>query len=231
LFSAPPLFNARSGVRREFGPTRWPVVVFYDAPQVFEKAGQGSGMTCKVTQPITAAVVPPTASSAAGQGIPAINATAKASDGANGDDAVASSASVSTAPLIVLRGNCGGTKVKVLLDSGAERSFASTSFVQSLGMVTYPSAVVHSVRMADGRINPVCRMIPNVKLRMGDWRCKIDLLVTDVDGYDIILGKDWLSAHNPLVDCGSNIVKVRAVDGTVVILPLAASASSTPRVM
>jgi hypothetical protein len=142
------------------------------------------------------------------------------------------SASAVDAPLIVLKGNCGGTRVKVLLDSGAEKSFASTSFVASLAIVTYPSAVVHSVRMADGRINPVCRMIPNLKLWLGDWKCKLDLLVTDVDGYDIIVGKDWLSAYHPDVDWSTNVVKVRSLDdNSYLVLPLAATASSTPRVM
>jgi hypothetical protein len=154
LFSAPPDARDAYGSRRVLGPTRWPVVVFYDAATVYSKPGSGRSTHRKVHEPATATVAHATASSAVRQDIPTVRVAAKAVE----SDGDSMSASAVDAPLIVLKGNCGGTRVKVLLDSGAEKSFASTSFVASLAIVTYPSAVVHSVRMADGRINPVCRL-------------------------------------------------------------------------
>ncbi len=41
-----------------------------------------------------------------------------------------------------------------------------------------------------------------------------DLRVTPLDGYDIILGKPWLTHYNPEIDWEANIVTV-TVDGTV----------------
>ena len=86
----------------------------------------------------------------------------------------------------------------VLLDSGATGNFVSESFVRTNGFITQPSS--NQVSLADGRTTNSPGMLHEVSIRIGTYTDKLNLIVTPLHGYDIILGMDWLRSYNPRID-------------------------------
>ena len=97
----------------------------------------------------------------------------------------------------------GKTDAKALLDSGAEGVYINAKYVekhqlplQDLKMPIYP-------RNIDGTPNRNGAILHAAILRMemgDDHREQVMFLVTDTGNHDILLGMDWLKAHNPNID-------------------------------
>ena len=240
------------GPRVDKGPTRWPVCVFYDAeevsqkPRPWEQMHQENQHGLSSPRPGGADEQPPRrganetsdCKASNGQGVtgysgldcPGMPTTTAPAEGKP-------AAYVSTTDpkqLIVLKGRIGQRQVKVLLDSGASHTYAAKHMVEALGLTTVPSSQPMTVRLANGAVENANRNVPSLKLWLGTYKTKRDLLVIPVEGYDVILGKDWLNHANPEIDWPSNNVKVRTEDGKRHTLPLAPStgeSSSAPRVL
>jgi hypothetical protein len=60
---------------------------------------------------------------------------------------------------------------------------------------------------------PVRQLCPkvNIKIRVIDFVA--DLIVLELKGIHIILGMDWLSKHNVLINCARKFVKLTTPDG------------------
>lgn len=236
------------GSRRDKGPTRWPVCVFYDVaevqrkPEPWERAASTAGVHQHGLSGTTGRPLQPGASETsdckAGSrqavpgylggdrlGMPTVTTTTE-------DKPAAYVSTTDPRQLIVLQGRVGQRQLKVLLDSGASHTYMAKHACEALGLLTVPSKEPLMVRLANGAIEPTSTKVPNLKLWLGSYKLKHDLHVIPIDGYDIILGKDWLSGVNPEIDWASNKVKVRS-GNTQYTLPLAAQAtpSSTPRVL
>ena len=94
-----------------------------------------------------------------------------------------------------------------LLDSGAEGIYCNSKFVtryklpiQALDTPIYP-------RNVDGSTNQygAIRHAAILRMEMGQrHRETTELLVTNIGEHDILLGTDWLKAHNPNIDWSTN---------------------------
>jgi hypothetical protein len=97
----------------------------------------------------------------------------------------------------------GKTDAKALLDSGTEGIYINANYVkkhqfplQDLRIPIYP-------RNVDGTPNKngAIHHATILRMEMGDnYREQIMFLVTDTGNHDILLGMDWLRAHNPNID-------------------------------
>jgi hypothetical protein len=104
-------------------------------------------------------------------------------------------ASVGTAAkrTIRLQASINGKHVLILVDSGSAGSFISQRTVEQLQMET-ESVEAIQVMVADGAKLPCATAVPDVV-----WHCQNNvfsstLRVFDLQGYDMILGMDWLEA-------------------------------------
>ena len=90
-----------------------------------------------------------------------------------------------------------GMKVTVLLDSGASTCFATRSLVESLGSRLLQPTATRSVEVANGE-SALVHGATVLPLRLQRIRTDVRALVLDslVPGVDLILGEDWLTAHN-----------------------------------
>jgi hypothetical protein len=86
----------------------------------------------------------------------------------------------------------------VLLDSGATGNFVSEAFARTSGLKQQESS--HRVSLADGRTSDSAGMLPEADIRIGTYSEKIDLIVTPLHEFDIILGMAWLQKYNPSID-------------------------------
>ena len=61
--------------------------------------------------------------------------------------------------------------------------------------------------MADGRACPTTQELSG-RLQLGAFSEERLLLVCPLEGYDVVLGKPWLTDHNPLVDWKCHTVQM-----------------------
>nr|XP_043619736.1 uncharacterized protein LOC122591537 [Erigeron canadensis] len=78
----------------------------------------------------------------------------------------------------------------VLFDSGANRSFVSTLFAPKLGVVTRPLDNPIKVEIVDGRTSMVRDGFFDCSIEIEGRSFSIDLLLTTVAGFDIVVGMD-----------------------------------------
>ena len=97
---------------------------------------------------------------------------------------------------------------KILFDYGASHSFLSTSSVDVLGLEVETldeSLYVSSPLGTRVTIDQICR----------DCELEISriLLTMDISDFDVILGMDWLTAHQVVIDCDSRRITAYTPDG------------------
>ncbi|GJR78887.1 putative reverse transcriptase domain-containing protein [Tanacetum coccineum] len=84
----------------------------------------------------------------------------------------------------------------ILFDTGADRSFVSTTFSSLIDIV--PTTLDHGydVELADGKIIKVNTLIRGCTLNFLNHPFNIDLMPVELGSFDVIIGMDWFSlAH------------------------------------
>jgi hypothetical protein len=104
--------------------------------------------------------------------------------------------------LIKLQAKINGLPATVLVDCGASDNFGSLSFLAKAGVKL--AATDLSVTMADGTQHCCQQTASKIPIRIGRYKEKLHLQAMPLEQCDIILGKRWLSTHNPSVDWQAN---------------------------
>ena len=102
-------------------------------------------------------------------------------------------------PLIKIAGLVAGQPAVALLDCGATGLFASSRFAQAHGL-TVTSASSNTVTLPNGQTQPAGGVISSVPVSLGNYSERLDFTLTDLHGYDVILGMPWLVRYNPAID-------------------------------
>ena len=112
---------------------------------------------------------------------------------------------------IVLTAELENEKVRVMIDSGANRSYASTRLGNKLARFRCKKEQPYPLTMADG--SPVDHgggwireELRDLQLKMQQHEETISLDIVNIK-YDLILGMQWLRAHDPIVQWRSGILK------------------------
>ncbi|KAJ3699288.1 hypothetical protein LUZ61_002993 [Rhynchospora tenuis] len=95
------------------------------------------------------------------------------------------------------KGELGSTPICVLIDTGSTHSFINPALVDSAKWPVSTTTPLN-VRIANGAAmttSTVCQQLP-FKLQNYDLSGTVRLL--NIQGYDLILGMDWLSRHGPM---------------------------------
>jgi hypothetical protein len=104
------------------------------------------------------------------------------------------------------------TSAVVLFESGASHSFKSAAYV---GKPNLPLALLKwqmIVSSLEGDM-PTRELCPKVSFKIRGVDFVANLIVLESKGIDIILGMDWLSNHNALIDCAKKSVKLSILKG------------------
>jgi hypothetical protein len=109
--------------------------------------------------------------------------------------------------------------VTVLFDTGATHSFINTKFGTKIGLDIYSVNGVYMITTPGGNIssNQVCRSVP---IQMGNNLIKIDLLLLDLKGMDVLLGMNWMTQRHVSLDISSRIVEIISPENKPTILYL-----------
>jgi hypothetical protein len=101
----------------------------------------------------------------------------------------------------------------ILFDSGASHSFISSSFgaKHSLPIATMKHTMLVSSPGGEMRTKHIC---PAVSITIRGVDFPSNLILLDSKGIDIILGMDWLSKYDRVIQCARKAVKLTKKDGT-----------------
>jgi hypothetical protein len=109
--------------------------------------------------------------------------------------------------------------VIILFDSGATHSFVSAKYGTKIGLDIYPTNGDYKITTPGGKIlsNQICRKVP---LQLGSQLIKTDLLLLDLEGMDVLLGRNWMTQHHVSLDISSRTVKIDSPEHEPTILYL-----------
>ncbi|GJX69941.1 putative reverse transcriptase domain-containing protein [Tanacetum coccineum] len=96
----------------------------------------------------------------------------------------------------------------ILFDTGADRSFVSSTFGTLLDII--PNILDHGydVKLADGRIIRVNTILMGCIVNFLNHPFNINLIPVEMGSFDVIIGMDWLSKYNAIIDCAKKIVRI-----------------------
>ncbi|KAL0302194.1 UNVERIFIED_CONTAM: hypothetical protein Sangu_3113200 [Sesamum angustifolium] len=86
--------------------------------------------------------------------------------------------------------------VMAMLDKGATHNFVVDREIQKLGL----TLAQHSsrIKVVNSEAKPI-QGVACVELKVSAWTCKCNLMAVPLDGFDVILGMDFLRLANAMV--------------------------------
>jgi predicted aspartyl protease len=103
----------------------------------------------------------------------------------------------------------------VLFDSGASHSLISSSFAvkHNLSIATMKHTMLVSSSGGEMRTKHICLV---VSINIRGIYFPSNLILLDSKGIDIILGMDWLSKYDGIIQCARRSIRLSKTDGTTV---------------
>ncbi|CAL9107629.1 unnamed protein product, partial [Musa textilis] len=95
---------------------------------------------------------------------------------------------------------------KVLFDPGSNLSFVSQYFACHLDILPRPLDYMLYVTTAVGDSLATNLVYPSCLISIGEHELLADLILLEIQGFDIILGMDWLSSHHASIDCYKKLI-------------------------
>ncbi|GJW81657.1 putative reverse transcriptase domain-containing protein [Tanacetum coccineum] len=105
----------------------------------------------------------------------------------------------------------------ILFDSGADRSFISTTFSTFLDITPDTLDVSYAVELADGRISKTNIVLRGCTLGLLGHPFNIDLILVELRSFDAIIGMDWLANHHAAIVCDEKIVRISYGDEVLIV--------------
>ncbi|GJW04539.1 putative reverse transcriptase domain-containing protein [Tanacetum coccineum] len=105
----------------------------------------------------------------------------------------------------------------MLFDSGADRSFVSSTFSASLDVTPSTLDVSYVVKLADGKIVKTNTVLRGCTLGLLGHPFNIDLMPIELGSFDVIIGMDWLANHHAVIVCDEKIVRITYGDEVLIV--------------
>ncbi|GAV61286.1 Asp_protease_2 domain-containing protein [Cephalotus follicularis] len=90
-----------------------------------------------------------------------------------------------------------GQQVAAMVDTGATHSFQAEWIVHWLDLKV--DKHTSRIKAVNSQAQAVTGMAHSVKISMGDWEGKIDLVVVPLDDFDLILGSEFLICEKVII--------------------------------
>ncbi|GJU55668.1 putative reverse transcriptase domain-containing protein [Tanacetum coccineum] len=107
--------------------------------------------------------------------------------------------------------------VRVLFDSGADKSFVSISLASMLNIPPIILDTTYDIEMADGNLVGTNIVIQGCTLILLNQPFEIDLMPIKLGSFDIVIGMDWLSKYHAKIICDEKVVHI-PIDGETLII-------------
>ncbi|GKE70091.1 putative reverse transcriptase domain-containing protein [Tanacetum coccineum] len=104
-----------------------------------------------------------------------------------------------------LLNNCHAS---MLFDSGANRSFVSSTFSALLDVAPSTLDISYAVELAEGRISEINFVLRGCTLGLLGHPFDIDLMPVELGSFDVIIDIDWLAKYHALIVCDKKVVHI-----------------------
>nr|GEU99930.1 hypothetical protein [Tanacetum cinerariifolium] len=105
----------------------------------------------------------------------------------------------------------------MLFDSGADRSFVSTTFSALLDVSPSTLDTSYAVELADGRVLETNIVLRGCMLGLLGHPFNIDLMPVKLGSFDIIIGMDWLAKYHAMIICDEKVFRIPYGDEVLII--------------
>ncbi|GJT05045.1 putative reverse transcriptase domain-containing protein [Tanacetum coccineum] len=105
----------------------------------------------------------------------------------------------------------------ILFDSGADRSFVSTTFSTLLDITPDTLDVSYAIELADRRISETNTVLRGCTLGLLGHPFNIDLMPVELGSFDAIIGMDWLANHHAVIVCDEKVVRIPYGDEVLIV--------------
>ncbi len=110
--------------------------------------------------------------------------------------------------------------VEGLVDTGLSMSVLAVVIIRELGMMHLVTGN-ESYKTASGMVTRALGRVDEIQVKIGGIQCAMTFMVVDMDGYDMLLGLDFLMKIGAVVDVERGLIQVRHGPRTnVEVLPL-----------
>ncbi|GJV30856.1 putative reverse transcriptase domain-containing protein [Tanacetum coccineum] len=96
----------------------------------------------------------------------------------------------------------------ILFDTGAARSFISTTFSSLINIAPTPLENSYDIKLADGKIVRIYTIIRSCTLNFLDHPFNIDLIPVELGSFEVIINMDWLRRCHAVIVCDKKLVRV-----------------------
>ena len=105
------------------------------------------------------------------------------------------------------------TWARTLFDTGASRSFISNKFVQTLQLNVEPLNTLILIETPGNCTFPAQSVCRNCEFIISDHTFQYDFIPFEIMGFDLILGIDWLTYHQAIIDCEKRRITLTTPSG------------------
>ncbi|GKE24201.1 putative reverse transcriptase domain-containing protein [Tanacetum coccineum] len=105
----------------------------------------------------------------------------------------------------------------MLFDSGADRSFMSSTFSALLNVAPSTLDTSYAVELVDGRISETNVVLKGCMLGLLGHPFDIDLMPVELGSFDVIIGMDWLAKYHALIIYDEKVVRILYGDEVLII--------------
>jgi len=102
-----------------------------------------------------------------------------------------------------------------LLDTGASHNFITLESAKRMELHLEELKAPIEVHFIDGVPHPTTLQAKVVPFQLGNWRGKVDLLVSTLGGMDCILGMEFITQNNVLIEGHNRLVRIPSKSGIV----------------
>ncbi|GKC17184.1 putative reverse transcriptase domain-containing protein, partial [Tanacetum coccineum] len=105
----------------------------------------------------------------------------------------------------------------MLFDSGADRSFVSSTFSDFLNVAPSTLNTSYAIELANGRISKTNVILRGCTLGLLGHPFDIDIMPIELGSFNIIIGMDWLAKYHAVIICDEKIVHIPYGDEVLII--------------
>lgn len=120
-------------------------------------------------------------------------------------------ARIRSAPLIEMKGSIGGHPARILIDCGASCNYVSQRMVNRYQLRKQTFHPPLTIELADGSQTEASEELIGQKVMMLGFDGRVDLVITTLKQYDVILGIPWFQRYQPVMDWRQGLI-VQVVD-------------------
>jgi len=114
-----------------------------------------------------------------------------------------------------LKGKIANRDIFYLLDIGAFHNFITLESAERMELHLKELKAPIEVHFVDGVPHPTTLQVKAVPLQLGNWRGKVDLLVSTLGGMDCILGMEFIAQNNVLIEGHNRLIRIPSKNGIV----------------